>query len=207
MKRFILTAAVLWVVSSAALAQMPTKLSVTSPEMSRQAYPAQLQMIKNVEANHMQSYNDKSASHLKTPDIDRLNRQSTWNMKEQEWYNNSVANTRDKALQLATKAYNLANYRMKQALVRKSEAERDFAALRQKQMRERAALELKQSKASSNGLTANELAKQERERMKLNKKHANQRLKVQQRYMNAVNTVNESQVILERAIVELEKYK
>ena len=83
MKRFILTAAVLWVASSAALAQMPTKLSVTSPEMSRQADPAQLQMIKNVEANYMQSYNDKSAFHLKTPDIDRLNRQSTWNMKEQ----------------------------------------------------------------------------------------------------------------------------
>ena len=207
MKRLILTAAVLWVVSLAALAQMPTKISVTSPEMSRQADPAQLQMIENVEANYMQSYNDKSASHLKTPDIDRLNRQSTWNMKEQEWYNNSVANTRDKALQLTTKAYNMANYRLEQALARKSEAERDFAALRQKQMRERAALDLKQSKASSNGLTANELAKQERERMKLNKKHANQRLKVQQRYMNAVNTLNESQEILERAIVELEKYR
>lgn len=207
MKRFILTAAVLWMASSAVMAQMPTKLSVTSPEMSRQADPAQLQMINNVEANYMQSYNDKGTPHLKTPDIDRLNRQSTWSMKEQEWSNNSVANTRDKALQLTTKAYNLASYRMKKALARKSEAERDFAALRQKQMRERTALELKQSKASSNGLTANELAKQERERMKLNRKHANQRLKVQQRYMNAVNTVNESQVILERAIVELEKYK
>ena len=207
MKRFILTAVVLWMASLAVMAQMPTKLSLTSPEMSRQADPAQLQMIKNVEANYMQSYNDKGTPHLKIPDIERLNRQSTWNMKGQEWYNNSVANTRDKALQLTTKAYNLASFRMKQALVRKSEAERDFAALRQKQMRERTALELKQSKASSNGLTANELAKQERERVKLNKKHANQRLKVQQRYMNAVNTVNESQVILECAKVELEKYK
>ena len=207
MKRFILTAVVLWMASLAVMAQMPTKLSLTSPEMSRQADPAQLQMIKNVEANYMQSYNDKGAPHLKIPDIERLNRQSTRNMKGQEWYNNSVANTRDKALQLTTKAYNLASFRMKQALVRKSEAERDFAALRQKQMRERTALELKQSKASSNGLTANELAKQERERVKLNKKHANQRLKVQQRYMNAVNTVNESQVILECAKVELEKYK
>ena len=207
MKRFILTAAVLLVAWPVAMSQMPTKLSVTSPEMSRQADPAQLQMIQNAEANYMQSYNNKSSSHLKTPDIDILNRQSSWSMKQQEWNNNSVANTRDKALQLATQAYNMASYRMEQALVRKSEAERDFAALRQKQMRERASLELKQSKASSDGLTAKECKKQERERMKLNKKHAEQRLKVQERYLNAVNTVYESQMILEWAKVELEKYK
>lgn len=207
MKRFILMAAVCLAASTTTWAQMPTKLGVTSPEMSRQADPAQLQMIKNAEAHYMQSYNNKNAPHLKTPDIDRQSRQMVWDMRAQEFYNSSVANSSDKALQLATQAYNMANYRMKQALVRKAEAERDFAALRQKQSLECVKLEQKQAKASSDGLTDKERVKQEAERTKLHKKHVNQRLKIQQRYMNAVNTVAESEMILEQAKVEMEKYQ
>lgn len=199
-------AAVCLAASTTLWAQMPTKLGITSPEMSRQADPNQRQMIKNAEAAYMQSYNNKNAPHLKTPDIDRLSRQTLLDMRAQEFYNSSVANTPDKALQLATQAYNMASYRMKQALVRKSKAERDFVALRQKQMLECAKLEQKQSKASSDGLTAKERAKQEAERTKLHKKHVNQRLKIQQRYMNAVNTVNDCEIIIERAKVEMEKY-
>lgn len=207
MKRFfLLMAAVCLAASTTLWAQMPTKLGITSPEMSRQADPNQRQMIKNAEAAYMQSYNNKNAPHLKTPDIDRLSRQTLLDMRAQEFYNSSVANTPDKALQLATQAYNMASYRMKQALVRKSKAERDFVALRQKQMLECAKLEQKQSKASSDGLTAKERAKQEAERTKLHKKHVNQRLKIQQRYMNAVNTVNDCEIIIERAKVEMEKY-
>lgn len=207
MKRILLMAAVCLAASTSAWAQMPTKLDVTSPEMSRQADPNQLQMIRNVEAAYMQSYNDKNAPHLKTPDIDRLSRQTMWDMRAQEFYNSSVANTPDKALQVATQAYNIATYRMERALERKVEAERDFAVLRQKQRLESAKLEQKQSKASSDGLTARERTKQEAERTKLHKKHVNQRLKIQQRYMNAVNTVNDCEMIIERAKVEMEKYK
>ena len=206
MKRIILLAAVWLAASTSAWAQMPTKLSVTSPEMSRQADPAQLQMIRNAEAAYMKSYNDKNAPHLKAPNIDGQSRHTVWNLRPQEFYNSSVANTRDKALQLATQAYNMANYRMKQALVRKDKAEKDFAALRQKQMLECAKLEQKQSKASCDGLTDRERMKQEAERTKLHKKHVNQRLKIQQRYMNAVNTVNDCELIIERARVEMEKY-
>ena len=206
MKRFILMAAVCLAAFASAWAQMPTKLGVTSPEMSRQADPSQLQMIKNAEAAYMQSYNHKNAPHLKTPDVDRQSRQTLWDMRAQEFYNSSVANTPDKALQLATQAYNMANYRMKQALARKDKAEKDFAALRQKQMLECAKLEQKQSKASCDGLTDRERMKQEAERTKLHKKHVNQRLKIQQRYMNAVNTVNDCELIIERARVEMEKY-
>lgn len=206
MKRFILMAAVCLAASTTAWAQMPTKLGVTSPEMSRQADPHQLQMIRNAEAAYMQSYNNKNAPHLKTPDVDRQSRQTLWDMRAQEFYNSSVANTPDKALQLATQAYNMANYRMKQALARKDKAEKDFAALRQKQMLECAKLEQKQSKAACDGLTARERMKQEAERTKLHKKHMNQRLKIQQQYMNAVNTVNDCELIIERAKVEMEKY-
>ncbi len=207
MKRIILLAAVWLAASTSAWAQMPTKLSVTSPEMSRQADPAQLQMIRNAEAAYMKSYNDKNAPHLKAPNIDGQSRHTVWYLRPQEFYNSSVANTRDKALQLATQAYNIANYRMKKALERKSWAERDFADLRHKQRLECAQLELKQARASGDGLTARERAKQEAARTKLHKKHVNQRLKIQQRYMNAVNTVTESEVILERARVEMLKYQ
>ena len=199
-------AAVCLAAFASAWAQMPTKLGVTSPEMSRQADPSQLQMIRNAEAAYMQSYNNKNAPHLKTPDVDRQSRQTLWDMRAQEFYNSSVANTPDKALQLATQAYNMANYRMKQALVRKDKAEKDFADLRQKQVLECAKLEQKQSKAACDGLTARERMKQETERTKLHKKHVNQRLKIQQRYMNAVNTVNDCELIIERAKVEMEKY-
>ena len=207
MKRIILIAALCLAASTAAWAQMPTKLGLNSPEMSRQADPSQLQMIRNAEASYMKSYNNKNAPHLKGPEIDRQSRQMVWDMRTQEFHNNSVANTRDKALQLATQAYNIANYRMQQALVRKAEAERDFANLRKKQTLECAKLEQKQSKASSDGLTVKERMKQEAERTKLHKKHVNQRLKIQQRYLNAVNTEAESEMILERAKVEMEKYQ
>ena len=199
-------AAVCLAAFASAWAQMPTKLGVTSPEMSRQADPSQLQMIRNAEAAYMQSYNNKNVPHLKTPDVDRQSRQTLWDMRAQEFYNSSVANTPDKALQLATQAYNMANYRMKQALVRKDKAEKDFADLRQKQVLECAKLEQKQSKASCDGLTDRERMKQEAERTKLHKKHVNQRLKIQQRYMNAVNAVNDCELIIERAKVEMEKY-
>lgn len=204
MKRYILIAAVYLAASITAWAQMPTKLGANSPEMSRQADPSQLQMIRNAEASHMKTYNDKNKPHLMPTDLGRL--RDSRDLRAQEYYNSSVANTSEKAFQRATKAYEMASSKMKKALEKKFKAEKDFSALREKQMLEWTKLEQKQAKASANGLTASQRMKQETERTKLHKKHVNQRLKVQERYMNAVNTVNESQMILERAKVELEKY-
>ncbi|MBQ5489627.1 MAG: hypothetical protein IIT77_02665 [Oscillospiraceae bacterium] len=167
-------------------------------------------MIKNAQARYMKSYNDKSSPHLKSPDLERVSRQyssAMQGLRMQEFYNSSVANSTYSALQLATKAYNLANFRLNKALERMAEAEKSFADLRQKQARERAKLEQKHAKAAAKGLTAKESMKQEREKSKLLKKHANQKLRIQQRYLNAKNTAMESEMILDRAKLEIEKYK
>ena len=192
------------------LSAFSVQAQVSNAQTPRVPDPEQHQMIKNAEARYMKSYNDKSLPHLKTPNLDRVSRQygsAMQGLRMQEYYNSSVANSSYSALQLATKAYNLANYRLNKAIERMAEAEKSFADLRQKQAKERAKLEQKHANAAAKGLTANESMKQEREKSKLFKKHANQKLRIQQRYMDAMNTAMESEIILDRAKQELEKYK
>ena len=132
---------------------------VSNAQTPRVPDPEQHQMIKNAQARYMKSYNDKSSPHLKSPDLERVSRQyssAMQGLRMQEFYNSSVANSTYSALQLATKAYNLANFRLNKALERMAEAEKSFADLRQKQARERAKLEQKHAKAAAKGLTAKE---------------------------------------------------
>lgn len=192
------------------LSVFSVQAQVSNAQTPRVPDPEQHQMIKNAQARYMKSYNDKSSPHLKSPDLERVSRQYSSAMKGlrmQEFYNSSVANSTYSALQLATKAYNLANFRLNKALERMAEAEKSFADLRQKQARERAKLEQKYAKAAAKGLTAKESMKQEREKSKLLKKHANQKLRIQKRYLDAMNTAMESEMILDRAKQEIEKYK
>ena len=192
------------------LSVFSVQAQVSNAQTPRFPDPEQHQMIKNAEAKYMKSYNDKSSPHLKSPDLNRVSRQyssAMQGLRMQEFYNSSVANSSYSALQLATKAYNLANYRLNKALERMAEAEKSFTDLRQKQARERAKLEQKHDNAAAKGLTAKESMKQEREKSKLLKKHANQKLRIQQRYLDAMNTAMESEIILDRAKQELEKYK
>ena len=192
------------------LSVFSVQAQVSNAQTPRVPDPEQHQMIKNAQARYMKSYNDKSSPHLKSPDLERVSRQyssAMQGLRMQEFYNSSVANSTYSALQLATKAYNLANFRLNKALERMAEAEKSFADLRQKQARERAKLEQKHAKAAAKGLTAKESMKQEREKSKLLKKHANQKLRIQKRYLDAMNTAMESEIILDRAKQELEKYK
>ena len=192
------------------LSVFSVQAQVSNAQTPRVPDPEQHQMIKNAQARYMKSYNDKSSPHLKSPDLERVSRQYSGAMqglRMQEFYNSSVANSTYSALQLATKAYNLANFRLNKALERMAEAEKSFADLRQKQARERAKLEQKHAKAAAKGLTAKESMKQEREKSKLLKKHANQKLRIQKRYLDAMNTAMESEMILDRAKQEIEKYK
>lgn len=192
------------------LSVFSVQAQVSNAQTPRVPDPEQHQMIKNAQARYMKSYNDKSSPHLKSPDLERVSRQyssAMQGLRMQEFYNSSVANSTYSALQLATKAYNLANFRLNKALERMAEAEKSFADLRQKQARERAKLEQKHAKAAAKGLTAKESMKQEREKSKLLKKHANQKLRIQKRYLDAMNTAMESEMILDRAKQEMEKYK
>jgi hypothetical protein len=192
------------------LSVFSVQAQVSNAQTPRVPDPEQHQMIKNAQARYMKSYNDKSSPHLKSPDLERVSRQyssAMQGLRMQEFYNSSVANSTYSALQLATKAYNLANFRLNKALERMAEAEKSFADLRQKQARERAKLEQKHAKAAAKGLTAKESMKQEREKSKLLKKHANQKLRIQKRYLDAMNTAMESEMILDRAKQEIEKYK
>ncbi len=192
------------------LSVFSVQAQVSNAQTPRVPDPEQHQMIKNAQARYMKSYNDKSSPHLKSPDLERVSRQyssAMQGLRMQEFYNSSVANSTYSALQLATKAYNLANFRLNKALERMAEAEKSFADLRQKQARERAKLEQKHAKAAAKGLTAKESMKQEREKSKLLKKHANQKLRIQKRYLDAKNTAMESEMILDRAKQEIEKYK
>lgn len=192
------------------LSAFSVQAQVSNAQTPRVPDPEQHQMIKNAQARYMKSYNDKSSPHLKSPDLERVSRQyssAMQGLRMQEFYNSSVANSTYSALQLATKAYNLANFRLNKALERMAEAEKSFADLRQKQARERAKLEQKHAKAAAKGLTAKESMKQEREKSKLLKKHANQKLRIQKRYLDAMNTAMESEMILDRAKQEMEKYK
>ena len=192
------------------LSVFSVQAQVSNAQTPRVPDPEQHQMIKNAQARYMKSYNDKSSPHLKSPDLERVSRQyssAMQGLRMQEFYNSSVANSTYSALQLATKAYNLANFRLNKALERMAEAEKSFADLRQKQARERAKLEQKHAKAAAKGLTAKESMKQEREKSKLLKKHANQKLRIQKRYLDAMNTAMESEMILVRAKQEIEKYK
>ena len=192
------------------LSVFSVQAQVSNAQTPRVPDPEQHQMIKNAQARYMKSYNDKSSPHLKSPDLERVSRQyssAMQGLRMQEFYNSSVANSSYSALQLATKAYNLANYRLNKALERMAEAEKSFADLRLKQARERAKLEQKHDNAAAKGLTAKESMKQEREKSKLLKKHVNQKLRIQQRYMDAMNTAMESEMILDRAKQEIEKYE
>ncbi len=192
------------------LSAFSVQAQVSNAQTPRVPDPEQHQMIKNAQARYMKSYNDKSSPHLKSPDLERVSRQyssAMQGLRMQEFYNSSVANSTYSALQLATKAYNLANFRLNKALERMAEAEKSFADLRQKQARERAKLEQNHAKAAAKGLTAKESMKQEREKSKLLKKHANQKLRIQKRYLDAMNTAMESEMILDRAKQEIEKYK
>lgn len=192
------------------LSVFSVQAQVSNAQTPRVPDPEQHQMIKNAQARYMKSYNDKSSPHLKSPDLERVSRQyssAMQGLRMQEFYNSSVANSTYSALQLATKAYNLANFRLNKALERMAEAEKSFADLRQKQARERAKLEQKHAKAAAKGLTAKESMKQEREKSKLLKKHANQKLRIQKRYLDAMNTAMESEMILDWAKQEIEKYK
>ena len=192
------------------LSVFSVQAQVSNAQTPRVPDPEQHQMIKNAQARYMKSYNDKSSPHLKSPDLERVSRQyssAMQGLRMQEFYNSSVANSTYSELQLATKAYNLANFRLNKALERMAEAEKSFADLRQKQARERAKLEQKHAKAAAKGLTAKESMKQEREKSKLLKKHANQKLRIQKRYLDAMNTAMESEMILDRAKQEIEKYK
>ena len=192
------------------LSVFSVQAQVSNAQTPRVPDPEQHQMIKNAQARYMKSYNDKSSPHLKSPDLERVSRQyssAMQGLRMQEFYNSSVANSTYSALQLATKAYNLANFRLNKALERMAEAEKSFADLRQKQARERAKLEQKHAKAAAKGLTAKESMKQEREKSKLLKKHANQKLRIQKRYLDAMNTAMESEMILDRAKQEIEKCK
>ena len=122
-------------------------------QLPRQSDPQQHQLIKNVEANYMKSYNHKGKPHLKQTDLSKSNKtdeRSTREVRRQERrykYANGLASD-----DLRSHLNYLDAYWKKQMAKRKKEkAESDLAELIRAQQREKAELQALIDQAQAEG--------------------------------------------------------
>ena len=154
-------------------------------QMPRLPDPSQHQMIRNAEASRMKTYNDKSKPHLKAPNLKRLNRQ-TYGRSEEEMRRCEVSN----GLMVRNNMnYSYAREALVKAELAIEKAERNLFALIEKQRFERAELQERIDLAASEGRDCSKLmGKME----KLEKKHAKQLHKAQERVDKAKAKYNQA---------------
>ena len=161
-------------------------------QMPRLPDPSQHQMIRNAEASRMKTYNDKSKPHLKAPDLERLNRQ-TYGHLEKEMRRCEVTNSRNNM------NYSYARNAVIKAELAIEKAEWHLSALIEKQRLERAELQERIDRATAEGQDCSKLiGKME----KLEKKHAKQLHKAQERVEKAKAKYNQALRRTERSLRE-----
>ena len=162
-------------------------------QMPRLPDPSQHQMIRNAEASRMKTYNDKSKPHLKAPDLERLNRQ-TYGRMESEMRRCEVTNGFRNNMN-----YSYAREAVIKAELAVEKAEWRLSALIEKQRLERAELQERIDRAAYEGQDCSKLiGKME----KLEKKHAKQLHKAQERVDKAKEKYNQALRRTERSLRE-----